>query len=337
MDHEARVSQWLREYTGDQQRFADGSRAVCRAVEARLKDDGLNYHHVSARVKTVPSVEMKLKRRMADDSPKYSNGLPDLDDLVGVRVITFLERDVGRARTALSSSFQEIEHIDKTAEQKASGGFGYSGQHLVLEVPDAEPPIGCAQHRGLKFEVQLRTVLQHAWAEFEHDIRYKEHSVLPPEVHRAFTLASGLIELADKEFSTIDNVVAQGRSAATQDLARTGEAASLLTADALEGVLEGVLPDNPRSKAEHYSWLTEVLEVNGITTISDATELFDSADWTFIRRRIEYKFPPGHVRAADDYLLQKFGDDYVERTKDLGDDQNRENKLHFRLSRLRRG
>jgi len=158
-------------------------------------------------------------------------------------VITYLERDVDRAREALSGSFREVEHIDKTAQQKSKGGFGYSGQHLVLEVPEETPPNGCANHRGLRFEVQLRTVLQHAWAEFEHDIRYKEQGELPLEVHRAFTLASGLIELADKEFSTIEAVVARGKAADQQDTARSDGAATPLTTESLEGILESALPN----------------------------------------------------------------------------------------------
>ena len=59
--------------------------------------------------------------------------------------------------------------------------------------------------RRLNASVQIRTVLQHAWAEFEHDIRYK--GVVPDEhafdLDRRFTLAAGLLGLADREFSAI--------------------------------------------------------------------------------------------------------------------------------------
>src|SRR4051812_13488869 len=73
----------------------------------------------------------------------------------------------------------------------SQGRFGYASRHLQLEVD------------GRVVQVQLRTVLQHAWAEFEHDIRYKgtvptEHA---SEFDRRFTLAAGLLELADQEFS----------------------------------------------------------------------------------------------------------------------------------------
>ena len=75
----------------------------------------------------------------------------------------------------------------------SEGRFGYASRHLQVEID------------GREVQVQLRTVLQHAWAEFEHDIRYK--GSVPPEhaseFDRRFTLAAGLLELADQEFSAI--------------------------------------------------------------------------------------------------------------------------------------
>lgn len=57
----------------------------------------------------------------------------------------------------------------------------------------------------------MKTVLQHAWAEFEHDIRYKSSGDVNPAINRAFTLASGLIELADDQFVTIHTEMSQGK------------------------------------------------------------------------------------------------------------------------------
>ncbi len=74
-----------------------------------------------------------------------------------------------------------------------------------------------------------------------------------------------------------------------------------------------------------------------MTTIDEATKLFRSGDWAFISDSIAYNFPPGHVRAAEDYLLQQFGEAYVERTRDLCDDPNRAGKLRYRPARMRSG
>ena len=53
---------------------------------------------------------------------------------------------------------------------------------------------------GLKCEIQIRSVLQHAWAEIEHDLGYKSELTIPKEVRRSFSRLAGLLELGDKEF-----------------------------------------------------------------------------------------------------------------------------------------
>jgi hypothetical protein len=54
--------------------------------------------------------------------------------------------------------------------------------------------------RLLKFELQIRSILQHAWAEIEHDLQYKTKEAIPRELQRRFARLSGLLELADDEF-----------------------------------------------------------------------------------------------------------------------------------------
>ncbi|WP_409371389.1 GTP pyrophosphokinase, partial [Mycolicibacter algericus] len=80
-------------------------------------------------------------------------------------------------------------------ETAREGRWGYASRHLLVGVEGEQQPAS----------IQVRTVLQHAWAEFEHDIRYKgsipaEHA---PDLDRRFTLAAGLLELADSEFTAI--------------------------------------------------------------------------------------------------------------------------------------
>lgn len=331
LEHSELIDQWLKEYAAAQQHTRAAASAIQDAIAARLDDDGLNYHAIDYRVKDHQSLEQKLRRRNNDGSLKYPDGLNAIDDVIGIRVITFLQLDVERAMTALRNSFEVIAHVDKTAEQREKGEFGYSGQHLVLRVSDTAPN-GCRSFVGERFEVQFRTILQHAWAEFEHDIRYKSAGPVPPEVNRAFTLASGLIELADNQFSTISNVVAAEK-------ANPEESTRLLhvdlTGEALERILEQALPNNPRSRVEQYEWLQQLLEIHGITTVAQASELIGSADWDSIAQKIQYKFAPGHVRAADDLLLVAFGQEHIEKTQDLGHDRNRSGKLTHRLRRLR--
>jgi hypothetical protein len=107
-----------------------------------------------------------------------------------------------------------------------------------------------------------------------------------------------------------------------------------ITSDALAEFLVAELPDHPRSKKEQYDWLVNLLNVMNITTVKEAVDLIGSADWNFVRERMDYKFPAGHVRIVDDLLLKEFGHQYIEETKALGDDPARASKLRFRLKKL---
>lgn len=333
--HSDQVDLWAQAFRADRPHFEAAEAAIFAAVVARLGDDGLNYHHIQHRVKGQGSLSEKLGRLLPNGTPKYPSGMQDINDVIGLRVILFLESDIAGAINALSGAFDQLGYVDKASEQRSRGEFGYSGQHLILAVPHGNPPPGCEPFGGQRFEVQLRTILQHAWAEFEHDIRYKGGGAVPPEVNRAFTLASGLIELADREFDTINGLVTAQKARNEREAVQAVTASSLeLTADAVRGILEHELPENPRSRADQYEWLVEVLRANGVVSVPQAYALFKTADWAIVSRRIEYRFRPGHVRAADDVLLHRFGQDYVERTHLMDEDGTRRAKLEYRLERL---
>ena len=107
----------------------------------------------------------------------------------------------------------------------------------------------------------MRTVLQHAWAEFEHDIRYKG---TVPEEHardfdRRFTLAAGLLELADQEFTTIRDRL-RGGSVAEPEIDADG-----ITPRELAAYLAGQYPDAEWSRTDHYAWIASLLPELGIT------------------------------------------------------------------------
>jgi ppGpp synthetase/RelA/SpoT-type nucleotidyltranferase len=314
-----------------QSHLSESLSAIQAAIEARLRDDGLNYHLVKGRVKSAESVRGKLSKTAPDGALKYPGGLDDLDDILGVRVITYIEPDVANVVTALAGQFRVLETTDKKAQQVSLGVLGYAAHHLILEVCADKTPVGCAGCIGQRFEVQVKTVLQHAWAEFEHDIRYKAVGAIPPAIDRAFTLASGLIELADNEFVKIHDAVAREDVNLPADAESRAEP---ITSDALAEVLLAELPEHPRSKKEQYDWLVNLLNAMRITTVEEAVELIGTADWNFVRERMGYKFPAGHVRIVDDLLLKEFGDRYIEETKALGDDRARESKLRFRLRKL---
>ena len=71
--------------------------------------------------------------------------------------------------------------------------FGYLSLHYICRVPDFP----------YAFEVQMRTILQHAWANMNHDIGYKTGVEVPKEYLRNMNRLAGMLELVDEQFSQI--------------------------------------------------------------------------------------------------------------------------------------
>jgi hypothetical protein len=121
--------------------------------------------------------------------------------LLGIRVVTYLEDATFRVAAAIERAF-DIDYarsLDKRGQLDPTQ-FGYRSLHYVCRLS------GEADQRP--FEIQVRTVLQHAWAEIEHDLGYKASARLPPALRRRFSRLASLLELADEEFVAIKRGIA---------------------------------------------------------------------------------------------------------------------------------
>ena len=174
-------------------------------VTSVLDEAGINYLTVSGRTKSVASFAEKATRSV-DGVRLYTDPLREIGDQLGVRVITYVRDDVDAVAELLADQVVVTDDRDLGRETASEGRFGYASRHLQITLDAArEGQPAYAHLAGRNVQVQIRTVLQHAWAEFEHDIRYK--GTVPAEhahdFDRRFTLAAGLLELADQEFATI--------------------------------------------------------------------------------------------------------------------------------------
>lgn len=312
-------------------RYPNAAADFLGAIEDVLSDAGLTYDHVTARVKEWRSLRSKSRKRRPDGTLMYPHPWQDIHDLIGVRVTTYHSTEIPRIIEALTEVFEVRRSVDKTAQTRVSGSFGYGSHHLILRVPPARATPVLQAYAGQEFEVQIRTVLQHAWAEFEHDIRYKRRGntgKLAPEVDRAFTLAAGLIELADQQFDLI---------AAQQSATDTTAPIDLdvkFTAETLPGII-ALLHGNtiPQSRLEHYHWLEELLHAHGLTTVAQLTELMTPANLERVKTALHYTFQPGQVRIIDDLLLAAFGEEHIAKTGTTGNfPAQRPARLRHRLA-----
>ena len=195
----------VREYAAQHAELTRAGQQAVVLVQGLLDEAGINYLSVSGRTKSVPSFAEKAARTKAG-TPLYTDPLTQITDLLGVRVITYVRDDVDAVADVLAEQVLVHDDRDWGLQTANEGRFGYASRHLMIGLdPAREDHPDFAHLRGHPAQVQVRTVLQHAWAEFEHDIRYK--GTVPAEhvgeFDRRFTLAAGLLELADREFSEI--------------------------------------------------------------------------------------------------------------------------------------
>jgi ppGpp synthetase/RelA/SpoT-type nucleotidyltranferase len=152
---------------------------------------------VEHRVKTESSLEGKLFK--SGDS--YQK-LLDLYDLVGARVICYFNDGVNVIGREIEKYF-DIDYkksSDKRLLLKADR-FGYLSLHYICKLKKED---GYTDNlTDIKFEIQIRTILQHAWAAVVHDLGYKNEFGVPKEVTREFARLAGLLELTDDEFIRI--------------------------------------------------------------------------------------------------------------------------------------
>ncbi|WP_020141934.1 GTP pyrophosphokinase family protein [Terracoccus sp. 273MFTsu3.1] len=298
-------------------------------VTGLLDEAGINYLSVSGRTKSVASFAAKAERRR-DGELLYPDPLADITDQIGVRVITYVHDDVAAVAELLAEELAVLDDRDMGLETARSGRFGYASRHLLVAV-DASRTVPPA-YEGLRrrsASVQIRTVLQHAWAEFEHDIRYK--GTVPEEhahdLDRRFTLAAGLIELADREFSAIRDRLQMALPASPPDAV---EQDSRISTQDLAKFLASKYADAGWSRTDHYTWVSGLLLELGITSVDALAEVIAPVDAAGLIERMGYKYPPGAVRRLDDALLATFGTRYL----DLEGNAHRRASLEGRLERL---
>jgi putative GTP pyrophosphokinase len=192
---------------------------VLKQLKALLLASELKIHSLSARIKEPQSLAYKLRR-----PDRTYHQLSEITDLVGVRIITYFEDSV-ESLAALVEQLFEIDYthsIDKRKNADVSH-FGYRSLHYICRLKDAE----LEQARAYAFELQIRTILQHTWAEIEHDLGYKTTASVPHDIRRRFSRVASVLEMADAEFIAIRDSLENYKHKVQQKLALADTALNL--------------------------------------------------------------------------------------------------------------
>jgi GTP pyrophosphokinase len=170
-----------------------------------LRNENIRVHRIDYRVKGKKSTQLKLARPRKEPGDTRPRTLDSLTDLLGLRVITYSAEDVDRVASVIAAQFtvDRANSVDKRASLDPDR-FGYLSLHYVAQLnPSTTGNPEYQRYQDRKFEIQIRSILQHAWAEVEHDLGYKTEEGVPRQVRRKFALAAGLLETVDDLFISL--------------------------------------------------------------------------------------------------------------------------------------
>jgi ppGpp synthetase/RelA/SpoT-type nucleotidyltranferase len=139
---------------------------MCGLLEDMLKKDNFKYH-INNRLKDVASLSEKIERKR-NKGTVYKH-LQDINDIVGIRIIFYTETDKKNFIKILKDDLKDAMKI-----KRAKGPHGYSSTHVIASLGEKRSALSeYKRFKDLKCEIQLTLILNHAWAEIEHDILYK--------------------------------------------------------------------------------------------------------------------------------------------------------------------
>jgi putative GTP pyrophosphokinase len=270
--------------------------AVVSLIEKLLVDASIEYLSVSGRTKDRDGIKEKIRRK------NYWQPRTQLTDISGIRVITFFESAVDEIADLIREAF-DVDVKDSLDKSALLGidRLGYRSMHFVCTLGPSR--IALPEYRkfaDLRFEIQVRTVLQHAWAELAHDRNYKFAGVLPLQIQRKLHLYAGMLEIADSGFddmaTEIDDYVEDLRQrAAVGDL--NVEINSLSLALFLPNKTNELgIEMGPTPTASDLAGVIPELRAFGIKKVADLAPLFTSDFAAALKKHSGCSTPVGLLR-----------------------------------------
>lgn len=166
-------------------------KALCEKLDAiTRKSIPIRVDRISFRPKDPDSFLRKAEKKTENGRDKYSSPLEDIEDQVAGRVLVLFRRDISTVVEGLRKIFNAVEQVHK--EPSSTDAFAYESEHLVFSIPPTAHPDGWESiaNRPRSFEMQVRTVFMHAWAEPQHDLNYKGTTPLTDDERRMLAWAA---------------------------------------------------------------------------------------------------------------------------------------------------
>lgn len=278
-----------------------------------FKANHIQVHSIEARAKAVDSFGRKAFAPSEEDpsKPKYPNPLADMTDLAGARVITFFPRTLQDVDGVIRKEFDVTEKSDRAQVLIKEERFGYASVHYLVRLKDNRTSLlEYRRFTGLVAEIQVRTILQHAWAEIEHDIQYKSADTIPNDIRRRFMSLAGMLEIADREFQAIQDDDERLRLLARKSVQEGRLDEVEITPDALRTYLDKKLGPDGRMTEFSYEFTARLLRTLRFNDFQQIDECIGTYDDDHLSR-VVWGTRQGQITRFEFMLLASIGNNYA--------------------------
>jgi ppGpp synthetase/RelA/SpoT-type nucleotidyltranferase len=302
---------WYHQNLRSHERFANAFDAVLHRV---LADTGRKTLPVQVRVKTLESfLDKCLRPSRANPSYfRYVDPRREIRDLVGSRITLYM---LGDAQSIVAALHRYL--VCEEQEVKGAGEAripGYQGTHFSAGfTPERLALPEFAEFRGMQSEVQVRTVLQHTWAEIQHDLIYKPRVDVPVEIQRRLVGLAGILDVVDREFEDVTQDFEDYVSTLQQD--GETDSSAVAPSDLQDLVRETITIRGLKAAGEEwYAVLEGIVNALGL---HDRAHLKDLLAQSEPRQRAvtsvlaDEDATPNAVQVANGLLHWELGENYV--------------------------
>ncbi len=281
------IDEIKKEYSNHKSRYEKLTEEVLYVIEEELKGAQIPYHTIEGRVKTLESLIAKVERK---NEERPIERLDEIVDISGIRIICLFLSDVEKIGRILQEKF-EIESKDDKVLSKPQGEFGYLSVHYVGRLPKTFSGPRYDEAKGLRFEVQVRTIAMHAWSTVSHYLDYKSPASVPSFLKRDFYALSGLFYLADSHFELFFQNSKQSRELVEQRGRKIeGIRGEEINLDTVVAYLKRKFLNRKRGGANGTSNLVEELVTSEYSTIAEVDHDIERSKAAF--GHYERDYPP---------------------------------------------
>lgn len=174
-----------------------------KSVSKFIKNEIPSYEimpEISFRTKELLSIIKKIKKKLKEKDYSYNH----LNDKLGIRIICAFKDDMSKVDKFITDNFA-IKKAEYKEETLNFDRLDYISNHYDLQIKTDNTSFKSLGHlKDLTFEVQVRTLNQHAWSNSAHALTYKQEAEIIPALKRRVYRLLSLYEIADDEFSAVN-------------------------------------------------------------------------------------------------------------------------------------